>query len=253
MAGRLVANCRVVKCQPNEFQTGWVHGQGFANCQKARIGIEEFKQRKAFYNKVLGQDLALTHPKFRKLTASNISLPAHKMWELALRINFSSIFQMPESFSEEEMSDEYVRILSWKYLAQNPAGQLVGGLIKLAFNLLEHAMDLVGSVAVDVKDTLTAPFTKNSKKVTQQIVHNFYWDNCMAIKCLRQMHPNFKSERDFNKMKELCSAAGDALYREDDYDNQDFQDAQVDYLLKQFAGNNMDIQQTSVLQPFDDV
>jgi len=187
---RNLAKCRVTECLLDDKTVGWVDKQGFANCDAVALqgGQLDYGQRIAFYAGRLKGDPAIANITEQAARLfPNRKLSVQRLWELGLRMKFPKHFRLPEGMLTQG-EPEFAMTARKYYLTQNPASKLAWAAVQLALGLLDTVGDVVVSVFKLLVKAIKYPFSRSSRRVTQSLIVRYYYSQCMAVRCLIQMH-----------------------------------------------------------------
>jgi len=257
-----LAKCSVTKCVLGDLAMGWVDGQGFANCDVMALegGQLDYNQRLAVYARRLKEDPAIANITEQAARLfPNRPLPVQRLWELGLRMKFPKHFGLPKGMLTQG-KPEFAMTASKYFLTQNPASKLAWAAVELALGLLDTVGDVVVSVVKLLAKAIKYPFKRSSRRVTQSLIVRYYYSQCMAVRCLIQMHggKNLKGgivprKQDLDRCGYELPDKGDlsaiipkkstVLFEEPQLTDADFADMRMRHILDQMLSGDARIEQ----------
>jgi len=111
LASKMMSSCNIVRCRDEDYFTGWVEDEGFANCHSPGIALKTFKERKKFYDEHLINDDKLNAIKQMVEGSEDERIKKmenvpHKMWEIALRLSHPEHFGMSKGKLETNQNED---------------------------------------------------------------------------------------------------------------------------------------------------
>jgi hypothetical protein len=238
IASRWLASCHVETCKPTDFTVGWVDGQGFANCNNYVYGLE-YRERLSYYDEKLSSDPKKVNiEKVIDDLGNKQPVSEHRKWELALRVEFPKHFGMPAGRLTQG-TPEFTQSIGYWIALGNPAMQLVLGVANAGLGIIDDAFAFAMGAVKQVGSAFRAPILVNSKLQTTRLIVNYYYDHCMAMKCMTQMHSakgRIGGIKPSSSQKATCKTEL-WPYSEQNFESEAFEELRIQHILKNYIAD----------------